>query len=173
MFLKKDNLVIRTATPDDAPILCNWWNDGRIMAHAGFPEGIGTTVPAVIDNLAAENNHVLMLKIDGEPVGEMNYRTVAEDSVEIGIKICDPARQEKGYGTGFLKMLIEFLFLQLGYQKIILDTNLKNTRAQHVYEKIGFRKVAVHLDSWKNQLGEPQSSVDYHLTREEYLNTPG
>lgn len=173
MFLQKDNLVIRAATADDAPILCSWWNDGSIMEHAGFPKGIGTTIPAVIENLAADNNHVLMLEIDGDPVGEMNYRTVDEDTVEIGIKICTPARQEKGYGTNFLKMLIEFLFLQMRYQKIILDTNLKNTRAQHVYEKIGFRKVAVHLDSWKNQLGEWQSSVDYHLTREEYLNTPG
>ncbi|MHB0922486.1 MAG: GNAT family N-acetyltransferase [Bellilinea sp.] len=173
LFLQKDNLLIRTATPDDAPILCRWWNDGNIMAHAGFPKGIGTTIPAVIDNLAADNNHVLMLEIDAEPVGEMNYRSVGENAVEIGIKICNPAQQGKGYGTDFLKMLIEFLFLQMGYQKIILDTNLKNTRAQHVYENIGFRKGAVHLDSWKDQLGEWQSSVDYHLAREEYLITPG
>lgn len=173
MIIRKDNLLIRSATPDDAPILCDWWNDGTIMAHAGYPKGIGTTIPAVIDNLAAENNHVLMLEIDGDPVGEMNYRTVIEGVAEIGIKICRSDHQGKGYGTCFLKMLIGSLFDELGYEKVILDTNLTNTRAQHVYEKIGFRKVAVHLDSWKNQLGEWQSSVDYHLTREEYLLTQG
>ena len=68
-----------------------------------------------------------------------------------------------------LKMLISCLFEQMGYQKIILDTNLKNTRAQHVYEKIGFEKVNVNIDSWKNQIGELQSSVDYELTKEKYL----
>ena len=31
-------------------------------------------------------------------------------------------------------------------------------RAQHVYEKLGFRKTAVHYNSWKNQLGEMESS---------------
>ena len=44
------------------------------------------------------------------------------------------------------------------------------TRAQHVYEKLGFRKTAVHYNSWKNQLGEMESSVDYELTADEFCN---
>ncbi len=36
-------------------------------------------------------------------------------------------------------MLIEELF-HMGAQLIFLDTNLNNTRAQHVYEKLGFKK---------------------------------
>ena len=113
-----------------------------------------------------DNTHRrLLLEIDGLPVGEMNYRFVEDGVVQIGIKICDFGRQEKGFGTRFLKMLIDCLFGPMGVQKIILDTNFTNTRAQHVYEKLGFRKVAVRIDSWKNQLGELQSAVDYELTR--------
>lgn len=171
MIIHNDNLLIRNATPDDAPILCDWWNDGAIMAHAGFPYGLGITPQKVSENLYAENNHVMMLEVDGVPVGEMNYRTVVEGVAEIGIKICRIDHQGKGYGTCFLKMLIGTLFDELGYEKIILDTNLTNTRAQHVYEKLGFRRDAVHIDAWKNQLGEMQSSVDYQLTREEYFKT--
>jgi ribosomal protein S18 acetylase RimI-like enzyme len=51
-------------------------------------------------------------------------------------------------------------------KKIVLDTNLKNTRAQHVYEKLGFRKMRVNVDSWQDQLGQWQSTVDYELVRE-------
>ena len=47
-----------------------------------------------------------------------------------------------------------------------MDTNLKNERAQHVYEQLGFRKLRVNMDSWEDQLGVPQSSVDYELTPE-------
>lgn len=108
-----------------------------------------------------DQNRRLILEIDGIPPGEMCYRRVKDKVAEIGIKVCDFSRQEKGFGTQFLKMLIGCLFKDMGYEKIILDTNLNNTRAQHVYEKIGFRKVAVNIDSWKNQLGEMQSSVDY------------
>ena len=46
----------------------------------------------------------------------------------------------------------------------------KTQRAQHVYEKLGFRKTAVHYNSWKNQLGEMESSVDYELTADEFCN---
>lgn len=67
-------------------------------------------------------------------------------------------------------MLIQMLFLEMSYDKIILDTNLNNTRAQHVYEKIGFRKLRVNVNSWKNQLGEFQSSVDYEIKRDEFLD---
>ena len=69
-----------------------------------------------------------------------------------------------------LSMLIASLFDDLGYRKIILDTNLNNTRAQHVYEKLGFRKLRVLENSWKNQLGEWQSSVDYEIYREDFVN---
>lgn len=48
MFLKHDDLVIRNAAACDASLLCNWWNDGRIMAHAGYPNGLGITEQEVL-----------------------------------------------------------------------------------------------------------------------------
>ncbi len=114
-----------------------------------------------------------MLEVDKIPVGEMNYREIGKGVVEIGIKICDFNHLEKGLGTRFLRLLINYLFTEMGYENIFLDTNLKNTRAQHVYEKIGFKKVAIHLDAWKDQLGEFQSSVDYELTKDEFFSRKG
>jgi RimJ/RimL family protein N-acetyltransferase len=108
-----------------------------------------------------------MIEIDGKAVGEMNYRNKGSETAEIGIKICDFTKLEKSYGTKALKMFIRYLFGELKYKKIILDTNLNNKRAQHVYEKIGFKQVGIRENSWKNQLGELQSSVDYELLSEE------
>lgn len=67
-------------------------------------------------------------------------------------------------------MFIRALFNEYGYTKIILDTNLSNRRAQHVYEKLGFRKLRGNVNSWKNQLGELQSSVDYEMTKTDFEN---
>jgi RimJ/RimL family protein N-acetyltransferase len=67
-------------------------------------------------------------------------------------------------------MLINALFIDLGYKKIILDTNRNNLRAQHVYEKLGFQKLSVNVDAWKNQLGELQSSIDYELEVKDFIN---
>ena len=40
--LQYENLTIRPAEIADAKQLACWWNDGAVMAHAGFPNGIGT-----------------------------------------------------------------------------------------------------------------------------------
>ena len=88
---------------------------------------------------------------------------------EIGIKICEASFQEKGLGRIVLSMLIRELFLK-GYTKIVLDTNMNNTRAQHVYEKLGFHRVRIHENSWKNQLGELQSSIDYELFPDKFID---
>jgi len=172
MYLKDDNLVIRNATSEDAEILCSWWNDGKVMDHAGFPDGLGITPQTVVAQLAQDDDKIhrrLILEIDSVPVGEMNYRNKGNKTAEIGIKICNFEKQEKGFGTRFLRMLIGNLFDEHGYEKIILDTNVKNTRAQHVYEKLGFKKLGTRVDSWKNQHGELQSSIDYELTSESFV----
>ncbi len=95
----------------------------------------------------------------------MSYRNKSDHIAEIGIKICETDYQEKGLGRICLSLLIKELF-RMGYQKIVLDTNEKNLRAQHVYELLGFRKLRINKDSWKDQLGNPQSSVDYELLPE-------
>lgn len=66
-------------------------------------------------------------------------------------------------------LLIRWLFRN-GYAEIVLDTNLTNTRAQHVYESLGFRKVRTNIDSWKDQLGRLQSSVDYALVEPDFVS---
>ncbi|MCI6433993.1 MAG: hypothetical protein MR828_04370, partial [Clostridiales bacterium] len=43
MELQYENIRIRNAVLTDAELLAKWWNDGSVMAHAGFPKGIGTT----------------------------------------------------------------------------------------------------------------------------------
>jgi RimJ/RimL family protein N-acetyltransferase len=171
MYLKKGNLVIRRANDQDATVLCKWWNDGKVMEHAGFPNGLGTSVEEILQQIhrSTDKNPVLMIENNQQPIGEMNYRIIDDGVAEIGIKICESTEQEKGFGTILIKMLIDYLFNQLKVQKIILDTNVLNTRAQHVYEKIGFKKIKTNYNAWKNQLGILQSSIDYELTVEEYV----
>jgi Acetyltransferases, including N-acetylases of ribosomal proteins len=171
MLLTYENLRIRNATLEDAQMLCQWWNDGKVMAHAGFPNGLHTNTEKIIRELSTDSDDTyrrLIIEVSNIPVGEMSYRNKGNNIAEIGIKICDFSKQEKGHGTLFLKMLISGLFAN-GYEKIILDTNVNNARAQHVYEKLGFKKLRINHNSWKNQLGEPQSSIDYEMLKSQFI----
>lgn len=172
MYITNGKLTIRNALPNDSALLAKWWNDGALMAHAGFPNGTGQTSKGIAEALALDTDDTHrrhIIELDGVPIGETNYRNKGNGVAEIGIKICEISKQEKGYGKILLSMLIKELFLA-GYEKIILDTNLKNTRAQYVYEKLGFKKTAVNIDSWTDQLGEKQSSVDYELYFDDFIN---
>lgn len=166
MRLQFNELSIRPALPADAPQLVEWWNDGAVMAHAGFPLGLGTTIEKEAARLLAPGR--LMLEYKNQPIGEMSWRDVG-NAAEIGIKICQAPMQERGLGRVALSLLIGELF-RMGFPKIVLDTNLTNTRAQHVYEKLGFRRVAVRENCWTDQLGRLQSAVDYELIPENFIN---
>jgi len=150
--------------------LAAWWNDGSVMAHAGFPMGLNTTAEDIEKQISNDNDDTkrrLIIEYQSCSIGEMSYYNKGNQTVEIGIKICNPNYQEKGLGRVILSMLIKRLF-SLGYQKIILDTNTKNSRAQHVYELLGFQKIRVNENSWTNQVGEIQSSIDYELVPENF-----
>ena len=164
MLIQYNNLLIRTAEQKDVPQLVAWWNDGSVMAHAGFPLGLSTTVEKVTASL---REGLLVIEENDRLIGECNYRPQEEGVVQIGIKICETACQNRGVGRKILSMLITRLF-EAGYKKIVLDTNLTNVRAQHVYESLGFTKLRVNIDSWKDQLGRPQSSVDYELLEDNF-----
>lgn len=172
MHLTYKQITIHNAEEKDAQILANWWNDGAVMAHAGFPNGLGTTAKKVAGDLVKDSDDTrrrLILEYEGCPIGEMCYRNVGNGTADIGIKICEQSYQEKGIGRIALSMLIQALF-DSGYATIALDTDLENKRAQHVYEKLGFQKLRVNENSWKNQLGQWRSSVDYALTEEDFHN---
>ena len=172
MEIISGDIRIRNAGETDCEQLAAWWNDGAVMAHAGFPLGLGTTAEKIKEDLTADSDATgrrLIIEYKGRPIGEMNYRNMGNSTAEIGIKICEASFQEKGLGRVILSLFIKELF-SMGYNRIILDTNLKNLRAQHVYEKLGFRRLRVNIDSWEDQLGVPQSSVDYDLTPEDFLD---
>ena len=177
MYLENGNLVIRSAEVKDAVQLNNWWNDGAVMAHAGFPNGLRESLEETIAGIK-ENEEYLdqrcVIEIDGVLAGEMNFNLLEENTAEIGIKICETAYQNQGYGSKLIWMLITYLFedetlnSKFPVHRIILDTNLKNERAQHVYEKLGFTKVRVNYNAWEDQLGVLQDSVDYEMTKEQF-----
>ncbi|MCL2376037.1 MAG: GNAT family N-acetyltransferase [Defluviitaleaceae bacterium] len=119
MFLAYQNLVIRNATEGDAQQLCTWWNDGKIMAHAGYYNGLGITTEQAAKSFAEddEKSRRHVIEYDDKPIGEMNYRTPEDKVARIGIKICDFAVQEKGLGTILLTIFIDALFSHYGYEK--------------------------------------------------------
>jgi RimJ/RimL family protein N-acetyltransferase len=179
MRIEKENIIIRSAQPEDAAILNAWWNDGHIMAHAGFPNGLGQPIEETMRQIN-ENQHSInqrcVIEVDGTPVGELNYKIHPDKAAAFpGWKICETDYQNKGYGTKIIVMLFDFLFTDEkinsphSIERIVWDTMSENTRAQHVYEKkIGATKTKVEENAWQDQLGVWRTAVHYEITRERF-----
>ena len=69
MELQHGNILLRDATKEDAKQLAEWWNDGAVMAHAGFPNGLGTTEEEVAEDIGTG---ALIIEEAGKPIGEAN-----------------------------------------------------------------------------------------------------
>ncbi len=172
MLIQHDNLIIRAATVKDASILGNWWRDGRVMAHAGEPNGLSINDEDIAVELLKETDETsrrLIVELGNKPIGEMSWHNKGSRIVEIGIKICDFSEHGKGYGTKLFILLMNYLFNELGYITITTSTNTNNMRAQHIYEnKIGFHRVGVDENSWRDHDGQWQSYINYMITKEEF-----
>ncbi|MBQ9733423.1 MAG: GNAT family N-acetyltransferase [Clostridia bacterium] len=164
--IKYINLTIRPATAADVPQLAAWWNDGKVMAHAGFPLGLGISEAEVAAGLSDGS---LIIEENGLPIGECNFRPAGDRAAEIGIKICEASAQNRGLGKIILSLLIRRLF-DNGFEKIVLDTNPENHRACRVYEALGFKMLRINADSWRDQLGRLQSSTDYKLIENNFVD---
>ena len=124
MNIEKNNLIIRSAVVGDAGVLTDWWNDGGVMAHAGFPNGLGQTLEETIEQIKRNESklsQICIIEVDGIRIGEMSFG-LCENFAEMGIKICDLACQNKGYGSILIKMLMDFLFTD---KKITMLLRLK------------------------------------------------
>jgi len=166
MELINKDLCIRNARPEDAATLTTWWNDGAIMAHAGFPHGLNTSVETVRNQIINQDQtkHTrMMIVYQDRAIGEMSYRLLENKTAEIGIKICQADLRERGLGSQLLTMLLDYLFCQLGMDRVILDTDESNTRAQHVYEKLGFIQVGRRPGAFQDQDGNKRTPIDYEL----------
>ena len=98
-----DRLSFRAARPEDAETLCAWWNDGAVMAHAGFPRGLGTTAQAVRKKILAESDGGVrryLIEYDGAPVGEMSARSLGGRTCEIRHQAVQGGISEPGTGQG-------------------------------------------------------------------------
>lgn len=101
--------------------------------------------PDNVDHYFDENNtpsrRLFAIMVDERIIGECTLKYIDFDKREcsIGIHLLDNTVKGKGYGTQAERLLLRYAFEELGMVAVNADAVLKNTRSQHVLEKVGFR----------------------------------
>lgn len=168
MQMKQDDITLRTAVLSDAPILNQLWNDGELMKHVGFPEGIGQSLSETEDNIRSWENkrsQLFIIEQAGEPIGECYIIYRPNDTTAYpGWKISQVTKQNQGLGTRVVLMLCEHIFSDPAITAIYWDTLGSNDQVRHVYRnKFGLDEIKV--EPWTDPSGETREVVAYQLDR--------
>lgn len=83
----------------------------------------------------------LVAMMDGRTVGHVQLKNIDEEKreCEFGFHMQNNSVKGLGYGTQIARLALEYAFEHLNADTVHAYTILKNTRSQHVLEKVGFR----------------------------------
>ncbi len=80
---------------------------------------------------------------DREPIGELQLKQIDHTSkvCTLSIHMKNDSVKGHGYGTKAEQLALQYAFDALGMVAVYADVVIKNTRSQHVLEKIGFQRM--------------------------------
>ena len=124
----------------------NWENDPSIYGDmSAFSPYVYRTesVDKYFDAKNIPSRVLFAIMLDGIPIGELQLKYIDWLNLErtLSIHLQNDAVKGKGYGTQAERLAVQYAFNELGMKTIHADAILKNTRSQHVLEKVGFQLV--------------------------------
>lgn len=123
-----------------------WENDPAIYADMALFTPYHYDKNAVnryFDSKQNSSRILFAIMRDGKPIGELQLKRIDMKSKEctLSIHMQNDTVKGRGYGTCAEKLALKYAFDVLGMAVVHADTVIKNTRSQHVLEKVGFQYV--------------------------------
>ena len=111
--------------------------------------------------MAEEGSHLFAVLLDGTVIGEVGLRHFSEETkeCELSVHMQNDSVKGLGYGTQAEILAIDYAFDVLGAESIFAESLIKNTRSQHIMEKLGFRYT-----------GEEEGFKQYILKKKDWIN---
>jgi ribosomal-protein-alanine N-acetyltransferase len=176
--LRGERVYLRPLEPEDADLVSRWYADDRVRKLMGDPP---QSFAARRDRYAAAAREdgdrvyrfIICLLQDDAPIGRTDIFEIdrGNGSCAFGITIGDPELWGRGLGTDAVNALVDFAFGELRMERVWLDTDAANTRAQAAYAKAGFVQEGRLRHVWF-QDGEYLDDIRMALLREDWLAAP-
>lgn len=170
MILQKSQLVVRKIEVEDADKLVQWLSDERVLFFYGGRDQ-PQDLKMVKDHYLSKPDETVtrcMIEWDQVLIGYIKYYPLEEDKRRAygypqqvaawGMDqfIGEPAYWNRGIGTKLVQGMVEHLVKEKEAEVIVVDPQIRNTRAIRCYEKCGFVRVRMlprhklHEGVWQN-----------------------
>lgn len=90
--------------------------------------------------IQAEDRRSFFIMDGASPVGEICLKEIdpVKKHAVMSIHLQNDSVKNRGIGTAAEKLILAYAFDQMNLEVVLADAVLKNTRSQHVLEKVGF-----------------------------------
>lgn len=99
--------------------------------------------------ITLQKNHVI--------IGSVVISIVLDEAEILDVDI-KPEKRHQGYGTKLMHFLLKFVAEQK-IKKIFLEVKVSNKNAIKLYQKFGFRQIAIRKDYYKTKTGREDALV--------------
>jgi len=165
---------LRPYEPEDVETVHHWFEDARVSSLMGErPRSLARRRQQFEAGVADQGGDAYWFIIcrlaDDLPIGRLDLFDIDRHhgSACFGITIGSPEWWGQGYGTDAVNALVDFAFGQLRLERVWLDTDVGNARAQAAYSKAGFVREGVQRHSWF-QDGQWSDDLRMALIREDW-----
>ncbi len=172
----KDGIVIKIIERRHAPAMLDFVNRSRDFFAPWIPfvsrthelAEVEALIRRYLDNLAAGTGVFYGLWDGSRMIALVLIKDIDETAkrAEIGYMI-DEAYARRGLVTAACRMMIDFLFGELGMNKIVICCDPENGSSRALAERLGFKhEGSLRADAVIN--GRLRDTAHYGLLREEY-----
>ncbi len=173
--LRGQLVYLRPLEPNDAALVHGWFLDDRVRRLMGdHPSSLALRRQRYEAAVTGDGDRVVRFVIcrlsDDAPVGRTDVFDIDRDngSCAFGITIGDPGQWGQGLGTDAVHALLDFAFGELRMERVWLDTDADNDRAQAAYRKAGMTVEGRLRHAWF-QDGTFHDDIRMAILREEWL----
>ncbi|MGP4073878.1 GNAT family N-acetyltransferase [Piscibacillus sp. B03] len=146
-LISKRELEVRKLDQKDIRFMAKWLSDDRVLEfYEGRDQPFDTE--KVREDFLNEESDVVscMVLFKGKEVGyiqfyEKKYSYTDNDVYGIDQFIGEPTYWNMGIGTLLVSSMVNFLINKKGADVVVMDPQIRNSRAIRCYEKCGFKKV--------------------------------
>ena len=165
-------VVLRPVSADDAEAFVAAMDDAEGNRLTGTHRSF--TVPQIREWFGSRGATTdrwdlsIVERATGRWVGELAILDWDADNRSCGFRIAlAPEGRDRGYGTEATQLVVDRVFTDLPVHRVQLEVFAFNPRAQHVYERVGFRREGVLRDALRWD-GEYHDTIVMGLLRADW-----
>lgn len=168
-------LILRKFTADDVQAMFeNWASDARVTRYLTWrphesPEATKQLLELWCAAYENQNTYNWVMEYEGTPIGNISVVRLSEKSEHAELGYCmGYAYWNKGFMPEAAKAVIDYLFAEIGVNRVGISHAVKNPASGRVAQKCGLTFEGTKREYFKTFEGEFLDISDYGILRSEW-----